>query len=63
MSLFTWIPGHAPTANDIRGEVWRLGVRHHGEALAGARRELAEGNVAADRATLLRACIRALKSA
>ena len=61
MSLFPWLDSFSPTAEEVRGEVWRLGVRHQGEALEGARRELASPGLAPARTALLRACVRALK--
>jgi hypothetical protein len=62
MGLFTWLVDRGPTPAEIRAEVWNLGVRHHGEALEGARRELACHGLAPARAALLRACVRVLRS-
>jgi hypothetical protein len=61
VSLFPWLDSFGPTAEEVRGEVWRLGVRYHGEPLAGARQELAAQGLAPARTALLRACVRALK--
>jgi hypothetical protein len=47
------------TPAQVRAEVWSLGVRHNGEALAGAEAELAAGAGARDQ--LLRACVRTLR--
>jgi hypothetical protein len=41
----------------IRQEIYRLGGRHQGEALAGALAELAEGGLTADRRALLHAVV------
>jgi hypothetical protein len=56
VGLFGWLNSGGPTAAEVRAEVWKLGVRHHGEALQGALDELA-GGVASPRAALLRACV------
>lgn len=67
MSLFSWLPQSwsmgGASAADVRAEVWRLGVRHHGEPLVGAQAELKAGGLSAERAQLLRACVRKLKRA
>jgi len=63
MGLFSWLDRLGPSAEEIRAEVWRLGVRHNGEPLAGAREELAGPGVPAGRVVLLRACIRAMTKA
>jgi hypothetical protein len=67
MSLFSWLPeswsmGGASDA-DVRAEVWKLGVRHHGEPLTGAQAELKAGGLSAERTQLLQACVRKLKRA
>ena len=55
--------GPAPVAKaDIRAEVWRLGVRHFGRPLEGAREELKVANLPARRIQLLRACILQLET-
>jgi hypothetical protein len=48
------------TEGDIRREVWALGGRHRGNALEGARAELAANGLGVRRAMLLRAVIRSL---
>jgi len=63
MSLFPWLDRLAPTAAEVRMEIWRLGSRHRGEPLAGAERELAGEGLAPERTALLRACVRSLKRA
>ncbi|THD72555.1 hypothetical protein [Phenylobacterium sp.] len=60
MSLFSWLPSGASEA-DVRSEVWKLGVRHAGEPLAGALAELKAGGLSSERAQLLQACVRKLK--
>ena len=49
-------------APEVRAEIWRLGIRHSGWPLEGAMRELEAPNLSIARATLLRACVRKLKS-
>lgn len=61
--MFSWLSRLGPSSEEIRAEVWRLGVRHRGEPLAGAREELAGERVAPAREVLLRACIRAMTRA
>jgi hypothetical protein len=65
MSLFGWLSGSigGPSPAEVRVEVWKLGVRHHGEALEGALQELGEPDTSPERAALLRACVRQLKRA
>ena len=60
MSLFSWLPGSVSDA-EVRSEVWSLGVRHRGEPLTGALAELKAGDLSAERAQLLQACVRKLK--
>ncbi len=60
MGLFGWLGGGGPTGAEVRAEVWKLGVRHHGEPLQGALNELADG-VSSPRAALLRACVAQLR--
>jgi hypothetical protein len=60
MALFSWLARLSPTAAEVRAEVWKLGVRHHGEPLEGARQELSLRGLAPSRAALLKACVRAL---
>ena len=61
MSLMGWLNRLGPSPAEIRAEVWNLGVRHHGEALEGALRELKAGAITVDRTMLLRACVAQLK--
>jgi hypothetical protein len=67
MNLFSWLPESwslaGASAADVRAEVWKLGVRHRGEPLAGAQAELKTGGLSAERAQLLQACVRELKRA
>lgn len=62
MNLFAWLSGGAVDAADVRAEIWRLGARHLGRPLEGALEELKAPGLAADRAGLLRACVRKLRS-
>jgi hypothetical protein len=61
MGLFSWFSTLAPSAAEIRAEVWKLGVRHRGEPLAGALQELKDASPS--RAVLLRACVQELRRA
>lgn len=61
MSLLGWFNRLTPSPAEIRAEVWNLGVRHHGEALEGALRELRTSPITVDRTMLLRACVAQLK--
>jgi hypothetical protein len=63
MGMLNWIASLAPSPAEVRAEVWRLGVRHHGYALDGAMKELAEAPVSPARAALLRACVQHLRRA
>lgn len=63
MSLFSWMGAGGVSEADVRSEVWKLGARHQGEPLAGAIEELKATDLSADRAQLLRACVRKLRSA
>lgn len=53
--------GPAITPQAIRSEIYFLGSRHHGEALAGAMSELKACDLGADRSRLLRAVVNQLK--
>jgi hypothetical protein len=61
MGLLSWFASLAPSPAEVRAEVWRLGVRHHGYAMDGAEKELADGAVSPARAALLKACVRSLR--
>ena len=61
MSLFSWMGGGGVSEADVRSEVWKLGARHLGEPLAGALEELQAADISAERAQLLRACVRKLR--
>jgi len=61
MAMWSWLVAVFPPEADVRSEVWRLGNRHRGDALGGAREELMEPGLAPARAQLLRACIRQLQ--
>jgi hypothetical protein len=62
MNLFGWLGGAGVTKSQIRIEVWKLGARSQGEALQAARAELKAGGLTAERANLLRACVRELNA-
>jgi hypothetical protein len=59
MGWLNWLAG--PTEAEIRAEVWSLGVRHHGEPLDGALKELGERRLAPARVALLRMCVQHLQ--
>ena len=61
MSLFSWLSGARVSDADVRAEIWRLGGRHLGSPLEGARTELKAPDLPAERASLLRACVRRLQ--
>ena len=63
MSLFSWMGAGGVSEADVRSEVWKLGARHLGEPLAGALEELQAEGISAERAQLLRACVRKLRKA
>lgn len=63
MGLLDWFASLAPSPAEVRAEVWNLGVRHHGYALDGAMKELAEGEISPARAALLKACVQHLRRA
>lgn len=63
MNLFGWMIGGAGiTKSQIRTEMWKLGARNQGEALKAAQAELKAGGLSAERASLLKACIRQLNA-
>lgn len=62
MGMFDWLGGKGITQSQIRTEVFKLGARHQGEALKGAREELKAGGLSAEQAGLLRACVRQLSA-
>jgi hypothetical protein len=62
MRLFSWLSRLNPDEADVRSEIWRLGNRHRGEPLMGAREELAARGLTPERAQLLRACVRRLEA-
>jgi hypothetical protein len=61
MSLFSWLSRAGVSDAEVRAEIWCLGSRHLGLPLEGAQAELAIEGVGAERAMLLRACIRKLQ--
>lgn len=61
MNLLAMIFRPSVAAAEVRAEIWRLGVRHVGWPLEGALQELAEPDLPADRAVLLRACVHKLR--
>jgi hypothetical protein len=63
MGLLDWFSSLGPSPAEVRAEVWRLGVRHHGYALDGAVKELADGVASPARAALLKACVQQLRRA
>lgn len=63
MGLLSWLGSLRPSPAEVRAEVWSLGVRHHGEPLDGALRELRDHAIPAERAALLRACVAQLRRA
>lgn len=62
MSLLGWLRGPSVTDAEVRAEVWRLGGRHLGWPLKGALEELKAPGLSAERARLLRACVRRLQA-
>ncbi len=60
--MFGWLSKSVSPA-EVRAEVWKLGVRHHGEPLRGALEELAQGGSDGARTQLLQACVRELRRA
>ena len=62
MGILSWFASLAPNPAEVRAEIWRLGVRHHGYALDGAVKELAN-EVSPARVALLRACVQRLRQA
>lgn len=63
MNVLSMIFRQARADEEIRGEIWRLGVRHAGYPLEGALEELREPDLSMDRAVLLRACVDRLRKA
>ncbi|HEV2532837.1 hypothetical protein [Phenylobacterium sp.] len=63
MGLFDWFSSLAPSAAEVRAEVWKLGVRHRGEPLEGALAELRDSANPPARVALLRACVHQLRQA
>jgi hypothetical protein len=61
MGLLSWLRSTS-VSDDVRSEVWKLGVRHRGSAYEGALEELKDGTLSAQRADLLRACVRKLRA-
>jgi hypothetical protein len=62
MSLASWFRGAGASDAEVRAEIWKLGARHFGRPLDGAMEELKAADIDPARATLLRACVRKLKS-
>jgi hypothetical protein len=63
MSISNWLSSFTLSPAEVRAEVWRLGVRHHGEPLQGALAELKGRGLAPARVALLHACVRSMKQA
>jgi hypothetical protein len=61
VGLLDWFGAARPSRAEVRVELWNLGVRHHGEPLAGAQRELEAEDAGSPRAMLLRACLSELR--
>ena len=61
MNVLSMIFRQSRADEEIRGEIWRLGVRHSGYPLEGALEELREPDVSMTRAVLLRACVDRLR--
>ena len=57
MNLMSRLMGVAPSAADVRAEIWSLGARHRGQPLEGALYELKAPGIAVRRSVLLRACV------
>ena len=62
MGLLAWLRLGGASEADVRSEVWRLGARHNGWPLEGALKELNAPGLSAERAQLLRACVRKLRT-
>ena len=62
MNFAAWFRSASISEADVRLEIWRLGARHRGWPLEGAREELAQKDIASNRADLLRACVRRLEN-
>jgi hypothetical protein len=63
VSLASWFRGAVVSDAEVRSEIWKLGSRHLGRPLEGAMEELNSADVTPGRASLLRSCIRKLRSA
>jgi len=63
VGLFSWLGASSVSDADVRSEIWKLGVRHHGWPLEGALDELKASGLTAGRADLLRACVQKLRAA
>ena len=61
MSAGAWFPKTNVSPAEIRAEIWRLGGRHRGSPLEGALKELAQKDLPARQAMVLRACVRKLQ--
>ncbi len=62
-SLWAHLTANWVRPEEIRAEVWALGGRHQGEALAGAKAELKAVGLSFRRAILLKAVVRSLQRA
>ncbi len=62
-SLWANLTANWVRPEEIRAEVWALGGRHRGEALAGAKAELKAVGLSVRRAILLKAVVRSLQRA
>jgi hypothetical protein len=55
VSLFDFLRGPSVSPGQLRQEIYLLGGRHQGDALAGARAELKDDGLTSERRALLRA--------
>ncbi len=63
MNPLLWLFPPAASKAEIRAEIWRLGSRHLGEPLKGAKEELKAPGLTRARAELLRAVVDQLRAA
>jgi hypothetical protein len=61
MSLSSWTRNAPVRETAVRAEIWRLGTQSLGRPLESAMDELKAPDLTADRARLLRACVRRLQ--
>lgn len=61
MNPLAWLLGWPQDQAEVRAEIWKLGTRHLGWPLEGARDELKAKDLSPRRARLLQACVRELE--